>query len=129
MHEAGLADIVAAQWREARRRGVTGWPRIVVRGGHHEPVDFDASLRLHLMLTAPELGAMALEIVHVPVPRLCSGCGLQFSAASSMAACPTCASPALPSPLPEDVELEWAGAADPAANIADPGQRQATTAL
>ena len=108
MHEGALAGEVAIQLREARRAGLTGRPRLIVRGGHHDPADFDAALRLHLMLEAPELDETAIEIVHLPVARLCSRCGRQFSAALPLAACPACGSAALPSAVAEDVELHWA---------------------
>jgi hypothetical protein len=109
MHEAGLAGMVASQLREARLAGRIGRPRLVVRGGHHDPADFDASLRLHLALVAPELARAPLEIVHLPMIRLCSGCGRTFSAAHPLAACPACGSAPLPSTMPEDIELDWTG--------------------
>lgn len=108
MHEAGLASSLALRLRDARQAGVFGRPRLVVRGGHDEPMEFDAALRLHLSLEDPELGH-GLEIIHLPVLRLCSGCGAQFSAVPPIAACPTCGSPALPSTTGEQIELDWDG--------------------
>lgn len=107
MHEAALAGMVADRLREARRAGRAGHPRLLVRGGHDEPADFDASLRLHVALAAPELRDAPLEIVHLPVARLCSGCGQQFGAVGPRAVCPECGSAALPNAIPEEVELDW----------------------
>jgi Zn finger protein HypA/HybF involved in hydrogenase expression len=108
MHEAGLASTIALRLWEAREAGVLGPPRIIVKGGHEEPADFDAALRLHLALVAPDLDGEALEFVHVPVTRMCSGCGRQFSADRPLALCPTCGSGALPGPTHEEIELDWA---------------------
>lgn len=107
MHEAALAGTIAERWREAQRAGLVGQPRLLVRGGHHEPLDFDAALRLHLAIAAPELDGEMLEIVHVATPQLCSGCGRQFLAAVTGAACPRCGSAPLPAAAAESVELDW----------------------
>jgi len=107
MHEAGLAATIAIELLAGRRSGQTGEARLIVRGGHDEPEDFDASLRLHLALAAPDLSSPLLEIVHLPVDRLCSGCGAPFRAARPRALCPACGCAALPSTMPEEVELEW----------------------
>jgi Zn finger protein HypA/HybF involved in hydrogenase expression len=107
MHEAALARTIAIELREARKAGLVGPPRVLVWGGHDEPEDFDAALLLHLVLAAPELGGGVLEIVHVPVDRLCSGCGRQFNAGNPLAVCPTCGCAALPTATSEEVELEW----------------------
>jgi len=107
MHEAALAGMVAIDWRKARNDGVLGRPRLLIRGGHDEPVDFDAALRLHLQVVAPELDPGALEIVHLPIARLCGGCGRQFKATAPSPVCPTCGSVALPSTAAEEVELDW----------------------
>jgi Zn finger protein HypA/HybF involved in hydrogenase expression len=108
MHEAGLANAIAMQLREARQAGLIARPRLVVRGGHDRPADFDAALRLHLAQAAPELGDERLEIVHEPVARLCSSCSRTFSADDPLAPCPSCGSAALPTATSEEVELEWA---------------------
>jgi Zn finger protein HypA/HybF involved in hydrogenase expression len=107
MHEAALAETIAIRWREARRAGTVGRPRLVVRGGHDEPLDFDAALRLHLAIAAPELDGDTLEIIHAPVARLCSGCGGEFLAASQAAPCPDCGSAALPGATGDSIELHW----------------------
>ena len=107
MHEAGLAEGIAIQLREGREAGLIGRPRLLVRGGHDEPADFDAALLLHLALAAPEYADGALEVVHLPVVRLCSGCGRPFSATLPVAACPACGSVSLPTATTEEVELEW----------------------
>lgn len=107
MHEAGLAATIARELLEGRRAGRTSEARLIVRGGHDEPEDFDASLRLHLALAVPDLANPLLEIVHVPVDRLCSRCGDCFRATRPRAACPACGSPAMPSAIAQEVELEW----------------------
>jgi len=107
MHEAGLAATIVAELREGRLAGQVARPRLVVRGGHDDPADFDASLRLHLALAGPDLSDPLLEIVHLPVDRLCGGCGRRFDAVGPLATCPSCGGAALPSSAPEDVELVW----------------------
>jgi hypothetical protein len=107
MHEAALAGTIAERWREAHRSGWVGRPRLIVRGGHHEPIDFDAALRLHLAIAAPELDPDGLDIVHLSVARLCSGCGRQFMADHPGAACPDCGAAALPGAADGSIDLEW----------------------
>ena len=107
MHEAALAGTIADRWREANRAGLAGRPRLLVRGAHHEPVDFDAAVRLHLAIVAPELDGGALDIIHLPIDRLCSGCGDRFTADQATATCPTCGSVALPRAVAEEIELDW----------------------
>lgn len=107
MHEAALAGTLASRLRQARATGPLGRPRLLVRGGHDEPDDFDASLRLHLALAAPDVDSATLEILHLPVERICSGCGGTFSSDRFAAACPLCGRPALPNRALESVELEW----------------------
>jgi len=107
MHEAALAGTIALRWREARQAGLRGHPRLLVRGAHHEPIDFDAAVRLHLAVVAPDLDGERLEIVHLPVVRLCSGCGRRFMAGQADASCPTCGSIALPRATAEEIELSW----------------------
>ena len=107
MHEAALAGTIALRWRDARRAGLVGRPRLFVRGGHHEASDFDAAVRLHLAVVAPDLDVEALEIVHLPVLRLCSGCGRQFMAEAPGSACPECGAAALPGGPDEEIELDW----------------------
>jgi hypothetical protein len=107
MHEAALAGTIAMRWRDARRAGLVGHPRLLVQGAHHAPIDFDAALRLHLAIAAPELDADALEIIHVPVARLCSRCGGPFTADPPGAACPDCGGAALPGATDESIDLDW----------------------
>jgi hypothetical protein len=107
MHEAALAGTIALRWRDARRDGLLGRPRLLVRGGHDEPADFDAALRLHLAIAAPELDGDMLEIVHLPVERLCSRCARQFMADPPGSACPDCGGAALPGATEEAIELDW----------------------
>jgi hypothetical protein len=107
MHEAALAGRVAARLREAQRAGVVGRARLLVRGCRDEPTDFDAAVRLHLALAAPELDADALDIVHLQIDRLCAACGHRFGATEPAPACPSCGGVALPLPMEEEVEIDW----------------------
>ncbi|HEX2755378.1 MAG TPA: hydrogenase/urease maturation nickel metallochaperone HypA [Candidatus Limnocylindrales bacterium] len=106
MHEAGLAAEIAVRLQEGRRTGRAGRPRVLVRGGHDASADFDASLRFHLALVAPGLSA-GLEIVHLPVARLCASCGRGFEDAEVFATCPSCGGAALPVSTGEEAVVEW----------------------
>jgi hypothetical protein len=107
MHEAGLAAAVADA---LRREGVGlddgGHVRLLVSGGHADAGDFDASFRLHLALAAPELDLAELEIVHLPVDRVCVGCGATFASVEADEPCPRCGGSGLSIPTPEHVEIE-----------------------
>ncbi len=107
MHEAGIASAVADA---LRREGVATLAgarvRLLVSGGHSEPVDFDESLRFHLAAAAPDVDVAAIEIVHLPIERLCAGCGEPFAAVSADEPCPRCGGSGLPVPTPESVEIE-----------------------
>jgi hypothetical protein len=107
MHEAGLAAAVADA---LRREGVGlndgGHLRLLVSGGHADAGDFDASFRLHLALAAPELDLAELDIVHLPVDRICVGCGATFASVEADEPCPRCEGSALSVPTPEHVEIE-----------------------
>ncbi|MDA8202780.1 MAG: hydrogenase/urease maturation nickel metallochaperone HypA [Chloroflexi bacterium] len=107
MHEAGIARSIAAV---LRGRDVAG-RRVVlhVRGGHHGPDEFEAALRLHLEIEAPDLELTSFEIVHDPVPRFCVGCGAEFPAARPEDPCPRCGGTSLPLLDREQVEVEIAG--------------------
>jgi Zn finger protein HypA/HybF involved in hydrogenase expression len=107
MHEAGLAAAVADALRREGVEAVDGAHiRLLVSGGHSEPADFDDSFRFHLATRAPEYDAAAIEIVHLPVDRLCVGCGEPFAAVASDEPCPRCGGSGLPVPTPEKVEIE-----------------------
>jgi Zn finger protein HypA/HybF involved in hydrogenase expression len=107
MHEAGLAAAVADA---LRREGVSAEHgdrvRLLVSGGHADTGDFDASFRLHLALAAPELDLAELEIVHLPVDRVCIGCGAAFASVEADEPCPRCGGSGLSVPTPEHVEIE-----------------------
>ena len=107
MHEAGIARGVAEVLRRERVDG----RRVVlhVRGGHHRPEEFESSLRLHLQIEAPELDVGAFEIVHDPAPRLCVGCGREFSAVLPDERCPRCGGSSLPLLEHEQVDVELVG--------------------
>jgi Zn finger protein HypA/HybF involved in hydrogenase expression len=103
MHEAGLARAAAGT---IRTQGLAGERlRLVVSGGHAEPADFDAAFRFHLSVVAPDLAGSIVEIVHLPAPRQCVGCGLEFTAVGEVP-CPACGGPALPGAHHEELELE-----------------------
>jgi len=105
MHEAGLASALAATIREQglQNRRL----RIVVRGGHTDPLDFDAALRAHLTAELGTSGA-AVQIVHAEVSRQCAACAARFgSAFQGLAVCPVCGGPALPAHAGEEIALEF----------------------
>lgn len=104
MHEAGLARAVVARLRDGgfELRDV----RLLVRGGHHEPEDFDAAMRAHLSGELSGEDSSGLQIVHVPFGHLCLACGRSFDAAALDESCPGCGGDALPSILDEQVEIE-----------------------
>jgi hypothetical protein len=113
MHESGLAAAVADALRGERLDGAR--VRLLVSGGHADPFDFDAAFRFHLTAAAPDLGALPLEIVHLPTDRLCVGCGRTFAAITADEPCPKCGSVGLPTQTTERVEIELVrpGANDP----------------
>lgn len=104
MHEAGLAVAVAEALRGERLENAR--VRLLVSGGHAEPEDFDASLRFHLGAVAPDLAAVVLEIVHLPMDRLCVGCGTTFQSVGADEPCPDCGSGGLPLNVQERLEIE-----------------------
>ena len=104
MHEAGLAVAVAEVLREGPVEGAR--VRLLVSGGHAAAADFDASFRFHLAAAAPDLAAVAIEIVHLASDRLCAGCGATFAAAGTEEPCPSCGGSGLPIPTLERVEIE-----------------------
>lgn len=107
MHEAGLAAAVAAALRREGIAALAGARvRLLVSGGHAEPADFDESFRFHLAAAAPDLEMTEVEIVHLPVERVCVGCGVPFEAVSADAPCPRCGGSGLPLPTPERLEIE-----------------------
>lgn len=105
MHEAGIAQAIAAEIRE--RALDPAAIRIVVSGGHGDEESFDAALRTHLEAAAPELGLGRLAIVHAAVARICTRCATPFEASLAADPCPACGGPGIAVPVPERVELEW----------------------
>lgn len=107
MHEAGLAVAVAEALRREGVAAASGTRvRLLVSGGHAEPDDFDGSFRFHLATAAPEFDAVAIEIVHLPIDRVCVGCGGTFASVGADEPCPRCGGSGLPVPTPERVEIE-----------------------
>ncbi len=107
MHEAGIARAVADVLRGRDLGGKR--VRLHVKGGHHGEDEFDASLRMHLELEAPDVATVPLEFVHDPVPRLCASCGATFDAPRENDPCPECGGPSLPLLEHEQVEVELVG--------------------
>ena len=110
MHEAGLAEAIAATIRQAGLLG--GSVRILVRGGHDEPAAFDAALRSHLVANLPELDPAAVSIVHEPSEHWCVGCGRTFLAVWG-GPCPDCGGPGLALEMEGSIDVERVGRAGP----------------
>jgi Zn finger protein HypA/HybF involved in hydrogenase expression len=106
MHEAGLARGVA---EALRARGLrVEQVRLAVRGGHHDPEEFEAELRSYL---AAELPGEARAVASLSVRRLLSGhlcpkCGVEFDSEIVAPGCPACGSDTLPEMATEQVEIE-----------------------
>jgi Zn finger protein HypA/HybF involved in hydrogenase expression len=49
---------------------------------------------------------VAIEIVHVPIDRLCVGCGMTFQSVDADEPCPDCGSGGLPLDVRERLEIE-----------------------
>lgn len=107
MHESGIANAVAAALRGQALDGAR--VRLHVRSGHSEPADFDEAFRFHLLAAAPDLEGVPIQIVHVPVERMCVACGGRFPAVASDTPCPACGGVALPTEVAEHVEIELVG--------------------
>ncbi len=102
VHEAGLADAIAAEIRE---RGLDARSvRLEVTGGHGDVEAFDAALRLHLSLALPGVDATAIAIDH-RATRLCPACGVATGSGGGDGPCPTCGGPAVALPTPEQVVI------------------------
>ena len=107
MHEAKIARSIVTALRDGELAG----RRVVlhVRGGHHGPDEFEASLRLHLEAEAPDPEPASFRVVHDPAPRLCVGCGEEFAAPRPDDPCPRCGGASLPLLDHEQVEVELVG--------------------
>ncbi len=102
MHEAGLAEAIAAEIRE---RGLERESlRLEVTGGSGDVEAFDAALRLHLSLALPDLDVAAIGIDH-RVTRLCPRCGPVAGPGGGDGPCPTCGGPSVVLPTPEQVAI------------------------
>lgn len=114
MHEAGLAHAVAEALRREGAGQVAGTRvRVIVSGGHAEAGDFDGAFRMHFAAAAPEFDADAIEILHLPIERLCVGCGGTFASVATDAPCPRCGGSGLAVPTPERVDVELVRPDDP----------------
>jgi Zn finger protein HypA/HybF involved in hydrogenase expression len=106
MHEAGLAREVA---RALRERGLRpGQVRLAVRGGHHDPAEFEAELRDHLAAAMPDEAAAvaSLTIRRVMCGHLCPRCGVEFESEAVAPVCPACGSDTVPEVADEEIEIE-----------------------
>jgi len=106
MHEVGLARNVA---KALKTRGLRlAEVRLTVRGGHRDPADFEAELRVHLLQAMPEQAKAipGLEIKRVPFNHLCPGCGKEFESTQIAASCPRCHAESLPELSDEQIDIE-----------------------
>jgi Zn finger protein HypA/HybF involved in hydrogenase expression len=106
MHEAGLARGVA---RALRERGLSvGQIGLAVRGGHHDPAEFEAELRAHLAAELPHQAAAlaTLAIRRLASGHLCPGCGVEFDSEIVAPGCPVCGSDTVPEITTEQIEIE-----------------------
>ncbi|HSO29177.1 MAG TPA: hypothetical protein VLS28_04695 [Candidatus Sulfomarinibacteraceae bacterium] len=93
---------------EIRERGLDpARVRILVSGGHGDPVSFDVALRAHLEGAAPGLELGGVRIVRAAMRLVCAHCAALFPAIESNSACQWCGGPGIPRSEPESVELEW----------------------
>jgi Zn finger protein HypA/HybF involved in hydrogenase expression len=106
MHEAALARNVA---KSLKSRGLRlADVRLNVRGGHRDPSDFEADLRVQLLQAMPEdaKAVPGLEIRRVAFGHLCPGCGTEFESTQIAAPCPRCRAESLPDLTDEQVDIE-----------------------
>ncbi len=106
MHEAGLARGVA---RGLRERGLSpAQVRLAVRGGHHDPREFEAELRAHLTAEMPgDAAAVAsMEIRRAVFGHLCPRCGVEFETERVAPVCPACGVDTVAEITDEIVEIE-----------------------
>jgi Zn finger protein HypA/HybF involved in hydrogenase expression len=106
MHEAGLARGVA---RALRERGLRPCDvRLAVRGGHHDPLEFETELRAHLAAELPdEAAAVAnIEIRRIPFGHLCPRCGVEFDSEAVAPTCPACGVDTVAEITDEVIEIE-----------------------
>lgn len=106
MHEAILARNVA---KTLKSRGLAlADVRLNVRGGHRDPADFEAGLRVQLLQAIPDEARAipGLEIRRVAFDHLCPGCGTVFESIQIAAPCPRCRAESLPELTDEQVDVE-----------------------
>ncbi len=106
MHEAGLARGVAKVLLERGLR--VEQVRLTVRGGQHDPAEFQALLRQHLFEILPDQRPAidALEIRRAPFAHLCVSCGDGFEATGVAEPCPRCGRESLPAIPEEQIDIE-----------------------
>lgn len=106
MHEAGIARGVATALRE---RGLTPADiRLAVRGGHHDPIEFEAELRTHLSAELPDQTAAIAKMLvrRLPSGHMCPGCGVEFDSEIVAPGCPNCGSDTVAEITDEEIEIE-----------------------
>jgi Zn finger protein HypA/HybF involved in hydrogenase expression len=106
MHEAGLARGVAEALRERGLR--VDQVGLAVRGGHHDPAEFEAELRAYLAAELPGEADMvaSLAIRRLLSGHLCPNCGVEFDSEIVAPGCPVCGSDTLPEVATEQIEIE-----------------------
>jgi Zn finger protein HypA/HybF involved in hydrogenase expression len=106
MHEAGLARGVAKALRERGLR--VRQVRLAVRGGHHDPAEFERELRTYLAAEMPEQASTiaSLQIRRVEFGHLCPSCAAEFTAPGVAEPCPNCGAETVPDIPNEQIEIE-----------------------
>jgi Zn finger protein HypA/HybF involved in hydrogenase expression len=95
--------------RGLRERGLSpAQVRLAVRGGHHDPREFEAELRAHLTAEMPgDAAAVAsMEIRRAVFGHLCPRCGVEFETERVAPVCPACGVDTVAEITDEIVEIE-----------------------
>lgn len=105
MHEAGVA--AAAVSAIQRQAGPWSRVRLYVRDVHGAAEVFDQVVTGHIAGALPSFDTRRLEIVHLPLPRICSACAHRFESTVDSAPCPACGGAPLPTPHEHRAEIEF----------------------
>jgi Zn finger protein HypA/HybF involved in hydrogenase expression len=95
--------------RGLRERGLSpAQVRLAVRGGHHEPSEFEAQLRSHLTAEMPgdAVAVACMEIRRAAFGHLCPRCGVEFETERVAPVCPACGVDTVAEITDEIVEIE-----------------------
>jgi Zn finger protein HypA/HybF involved in hydrogenase expression len=106
VHEANLARGVANVLREGGLR--LEQVRLIVRGGHRDPAEFESDLRTHLVAEMPENAAAVakLQIQRIPFGHYCPACDAEFGSTEFSPPCPHCGEETLPNFANEQIEVQ-----------------------